>query len=88
MKQARDSRNFGGSRLWQLRTIGNMTGTLFIRSYERAERVYVAMLARGFDGRILTLEHPKFKPADVYFSIGLGLLIISTSVLSLVILSG
>ncbi|GAI09859.1 unnamed protein product, partial [marine sediment metagenome] len=33
MRRARDSRNFGGGRLRQLRTLGNMLGTLFIRSY-------------------------------------------------------
>ncbi|GAJ02568.1 unnamed protein product, partial [marine sediment metagenome] len=61
MKQARDSRNFGSSRLRQLRTIGNMVGTLFIRSYERGERVYAAMLARGFDGQCRTLKRLNFR---------------------------
>jgi cobalt/nickel transport system permease protein len=27
-----------------------MVGSLFLRSYERSERIYAAMLARGFDG--------------------------------------
>ena len=54
LRQARDSRNFGGKPLWQIRTIGNMIGTLFIRSYERGERVYTAMLARGFNGQART----------------------------------
>ncbi len=27
-------------------------GSLFIRSYERGERVHLAMLARGYDGRL------------------------------------
>ena len=27
-------------------------GALFLRSYERGERVYLAMLSRGFDGRV------------------------------------
>jgi len=27
-------------------------GSLFLRSYERGERVYLAMLSRGFDGRV------------------------------------
>ena len=75
MRQARDSRNFGGSRLWHLRTIGNMTGTLFIRSYERGERVYAAMLARGFDGQCRTLNHLNFRPADTYFGICFSLVI-------------
>ena len=83
MKQARDSRNFGGGRLWQLRTIGNMTGTLFIRSYERGERVYAAMVARGFDGHSRTLNHLSFRPVDAYFSLGFGLVIILTGVFNL-----
>ena len=67
MKQARDSRNFGGRRLWQMRTIGNMVGTLFIRSYERGERVYAAMLARGYDGQNSTLNQLRFRPLDIGF---------------------
>ncbi len=83
MKQARDSRNFGGKRLWQLRTIGNMTGTLFIRSYERSERVYVAMLARGFDGQTRTPARLSFRQTDAYFGIGFSLTLILTSTVSL-----
>lgn len=67
MRQARDSRNFGGKRTWQLKTIGNMIGTLFIRSYERGERVYGAMVARGFEGQIRTLSRLQFRIADLYF---------------------
>ncbi len=80
MKQARDSRNFGGRRLWQLRTIGNMTGTLFIRSYERGERVYAAMLARGFDGQSRTLHQLSFGLSDVCFGIGFGVVVIFTCI--------
>jgi len=83
MKQARDSRNFGGGRLRQLRTIGNMIGTLFIRSYERGERVYAAMVARGFDGQTRTLEHLSFRQVDAYFGITLGLVLISAMVVNL-----
>ncbi|MFC1912413.1 cobalt ECF transporter T component CbiQ [Chloroflexota bacterium] len=80
MKQARDSRNFGGGRLWQVRTIGRMTGTLFLRSYERGERVYAAMLARGFDGHSRTLSQLSLKASDAYFSIGFGLVVVLTAV--------
>jgi len=68
MQQARDSRNFGGKRLHQMKTIGSMVGTLFIRSYERGERIYAAMLSRGFDGQVRTLQNLSFRPADAYFS--------------------
>lgn len=83
MKQARDSRNFGGGRLRQLRTIGNMIGTLFIRSYERGERVYAAMMARGFDGQTRTLESLSFRPPDALFGISLGFVLILAMVLNL-----
>jgi cobalt/nickel transport system permease protein len=83
MRQARDSRNFGGGRLWQLRTIGNMIGTLFIRSYERGERVYAAMMARGFDGQTRTLESLSFRQLDVFFGISLGLALMLVTVVNL-----
>ena len=37
---------------WQARVVGNMVGALFIRSYERSERVYLAMQSRGYSGHI------------------------------------
>jgi cobalt/nickel transport system permease protein len=46
----------GGSVLWRAKIAGGMGGQLFLRSYERSERVYNAMLARGFRGEFLTLN--------------------------------
>jgi len=83
LKQARDSRNFGGKRSWQIRTIGNMIGILFIRSYERSERVYAAMVARGFDGQARPLNRLTFRPADAYFGASFSSVLISISVVSL-----
>lgn len=51
MRRARDSRGWEGRTLAQARTIGQMIGMLFLRSYERAERIHLAMLARGYEGR-------------------------------------
>jgi len=76
MQQARDSRNFGGKRLHQMKTIGNMVGTLFIRSYERGERIYAAMLSRGFDGKVRTLHKFTFRQADAYFGIIFGIMLV------------
>ncbi len=76
MRQARDSRNFGGRWIHQLKTIGNMIGTLFIRSYERGERIYAAMVARGFDGEVRCLHGLGFKKADACFSGVFGLVLI------------
>ena len=47
-KRALESRNVG-KKDWQVfKSIANMTGSLFIHSYERAERIYLAMCARGY----------------------------------------
>jgi cobalt/nickel transport system permease protein len=35
-----------------------LIGNLFLRSYERSERVYMAMLARGYDGQLRLLNPP------------------------------
>ena len=48
----------GGRLVWRARVTGAMAGNLFIRSLERSERVYQAMLSRGYDGEIRTLETP------------------------------
>ena len=81
MRRARDSRNFGGGRRRQLKTIGNMIGTLFIRSYERGERIYAAMLSRGFDGKVRSLRQLRFKRADAYFGAAFALALISSAVI-------
>lgn len=47
MRRAAMSRNLLGSDRWQRLVVGNMMGALFIRTYERAERVQRAMLSRG-----------------------------------------
>jgi cobalt/nickel transport system permease protein len=54
----------GGSIPWRARVVGNMAGQLFLRSYERSDRVYNAMLARGYDGQFLTLNPHVMRPSD------------------------
>ncbi|NOT06062.1 MAG: cobalt ECF transporter T component CbiQ [Anaerolineales bacterium] len=46
----------GGGVLWRARVSGHMAGQLFLRSYERSDRIYNAMLARGYVGQLLTLN--------------------------------
>jgi cobalt/nickel transport system permease protein len=46
----------GGSVGWRANVTGNMVGQLFLRSYERSDRIYNAMLARGYTGQIRTLH--------------------------------
>lgn len=51
-KRAYESRNAGGgSNFTAVRILSNVLGSIFIRTYERAERIYLAMCARGYDGK-------------------------------------
>jgi cobalt/nickel transport system permease protein len=50
--------------LWRARVAGNMVGQLFLRSYERSDRVYQAMVARGFKGNFLTFTPHIMQPYD------------------------
>lgn len=57
MQRAKESRSLGKFRRFHtIRVLSNIIGVLFVRSYERAERVYLAMRSRGFDGDIRTLD--------------------------------
>ncbi|HEU0285686.1 MAG TPA: energy-coupling factor transporter transmembrane component T, partial [Nocardioidaceae bacterium] len=53
MRIARDSRAFSarGPRHWGV--LASTAGALFVRSYERGERVHLAMLSRGYAGRLV-----------------------------------
>jgi cobalt/nickel transport system permease protein len=53
--------------LHSYRTVGNVAGTMLVRSYERAERVGQAMRCRGFDGRFRSLTTFGTSGADVAF---------------------
>lgn len=56
MRVARASRGFDarGPRHWGV--VARSGGALFIRSYERGERVHLAMLSRGYDGTLPSLS--------------------------------
>ena len=54
----------GGSLAWRARVLGGMIGSLFIRSYERSERIYAAMLSRGFAGEIQSLVRLAWQRRD------------------------
>ena len=56
MRQAMVARCHDPRWLWQVGPIASSAGTLFVRSYERGERVHQAMSARGFDGRMPDLD--------------------------------
>ncbi len=57
MTQARRARTFATARaVRSWRPLTGMIGSLFLRSVDRAERVHLAMLARGWDGEFHHLD--------------------------------
>jgi cobalt/nickel transport system permease protein len=67
MKRARDSRCFGGRWFWQSKTLGHMIGMLFLRSFDRGEKVYLAMLSRGYTGMMPEASAQKFGRGEIFF---------------------
>ena len=67
MLRALKSRGFFGRWIWQSASLGRLVGNLFLRAYERGERVHMAMVARGFDGTPRTAQPLVFRMQDVLF---------------------
>ena len=58
MKVARQSRGFEAKGIADWKILTQAAGALFIRSYERGERVHLAMLSRGYVGVMPVMEKP------------------------------
>jgi cobalt/nickel transport system permease protein len=56
MRMARIARGHDPRFLWQVGATARGVGSLFVRSYERGERVHLAMLARGWRGEMPRLS--------------------------------
>ena len=52
----------GGSVSWRGRVAGGMAGSLFLRAFERSDRIYMAMLSRGYDGEVRAAPLPPLAP--------------------------
>jgi cobalt/nickel transport system permease protein len=65
----------GGSLSWRARVTGGMAGSLFLRAFERSDRIYMAMVSRGYDGEARSLPLTNIRPSQwVILSVGVGLL--------------
>jgi len=54
----------GGGLIWRGQVAGGMVGNLMLRAFERSERIYDAMVSRGFTGELLALSPPVLTEAD------------------------
>jgi cobalt/nickel transport system permease protein len=58
MQVARVSRAHDPRWLWQVGAVASTLGTLFVRTYERGERIHLAMASRGGDGSVAVVGAP------------------------------
>ncbi|MBU2054418.1 MAG: cobalt ECF transporter T component CbiQ [Proteobacteria bacterium] len=64
--RAREMRSFG-RRSTGMKVFARLIGTLFLRTVNRADRIYYAMLSRGFQGDVPTLKRSRIAAADLAF---------------------
>ena len=60
-----------------LRHFGPLVGHLLLRTWERAERIHMAMLARGFSGEVHARRQGRFGAGDLLFVLGWSALFIA-----------
>lgn len=73
------SRNFGGSKIWQWKILSSLIASIFIRTYEQSERIYVAMLSRGFTGDMPIWQEMSFGQRDYGFLLAAGIFLLVLS---------
>lgn len=85
MRIARESRGFSARSLGAWPVLASTAGALFIRSYERGERIHLAMLARGYSGRMpathpLTATAAQWRQAGILPLVALATLLTAVTV--------
>ncbi len=58
--------------------VGRVATALFLRTHARGERVYLAMLSRGYDGSVPALDTLRFRTADILFVTAVAALLLPT----------
>ncbi len=84
MRVAMAARGYEPKMFWQIKALATSAGALFIRSYERGERVYLAMVARGFQGTMPTKDDSPAAAPDIARALAIPALAGIVAVLALV----
>ena len=70
LKRAMIIRSFKpGTDLHTYKSYAYLVGMLIVSSYERAQRIYSAMLCRGFTGRFPVIDHFSLRKSDIIFGL-------------------
>lgn len=84
MRTAMTARAYQPRWIWDAGPIASSAGALFIRSYERGERVHQAMAARGFNGTMPALGGEPAGSHDWLVALPLPVLAVAVAILALV----
>ncbi len=82
MRTALAARAYRPRHLGEVAALGRLVTGLFLRSYERGERVYLAMLARGYAGAMPRFVVLRFGRADALFLVALGAVLVPVRVVA------
>ena len=85
MKVARESRGFIATGIKHWEVLATAAAALFIRSYERGERVHLAMLSRGFDGALPSLNSHSVSVREWFTALSIPALALLASLSALMI---
>ncbi|GBE06465.1 nickel transport protein NikQ [bacterium BMS3Abin10] len=70
LKRAMIIRSFKpGTNLHTYRSFAYLIGMLLVNSYERSQRIYNAMLCRGFTGKFPVIDHFSLRKSDITFGL-------------------
>ena len=73
LKRAMIIRSFRpGTNLHTYKSYAYLVGMLIVSSYERAQRIYNAMLCRGFRGKFPVIDHFSLRKSDILFGLFMG----------------
>ncbi len=84
MRVAMAARGYEPKAFWQVKALATSAGALFIRSYERGERVYLAMVSRGYSGTMPTFSTDPTVAVDVVRALALPGLALVVAVIALI----
>jgi len=87
MHQARALRSFQKRGL-SMQTFGHLVGQLLLRTLDRAQRIHLAMLCRGFDGTIRLQQSLTITRTDLFFLAGCCLVLFVFRMFDLPLLFG
>ena len=76
-RRALESRAPALTRRKQLLLYGNLAGSMLIRAYDRGERIYAAMLSRGYTGTLPCYETAPVRFGDVALVAGSALFVVA-----------